>query len=385
MPSITSRLFYYNDLSGFKTQKLHNVKSNLCTKFFAEKERFCGNYCSRKNDRFNRRCWRHPLKRTSQPVVVLLMISASERTFNRDVWLDFLWKCEKDDIPLELVIYHEDMENATVREPQNFISRFRPFPDVFGKVVPLRNSHGTVNFAQIYIRMLEYGIQIPKASRCIVLTERTVPIRHPKDIYDKAITSKCHIDISYNVTFRLDQIPLGLPLGSRGKPFAACNNLAQGLFTSEFLRLALPTIRKHCNKFGISFNRGVYTISDPVQFRRWQLYTGSNPSEFWLINSFLLEHPTDRPMKSLKRFMQKSKESEKYTVAEIPQSRDHLKRTFVFKQHPRVKEYINYYDSRVKSYYKGLRFNRGVSLRKIIRFLVKRKTRALFFRQVELP
>jgi hypothetical protein len=381
MPNI----YYYNDLSGFKTKKVHNVKSNLCTKFFAEKEKFCGNYCSRKTDRFNRRCWRHPLRRPLQPAVVLLMISASERTFNRDVWLDFLWKCEKDDIPLELVIYHEDMENATVREPQNFISRFRPFPDVFGKVVPLRNSHGTVNFAQIYIRMLEYGIKIPNTSTCIVLTERTVPIRHPKDIYEIAKNSKCHIDISYNVSFKPGTTPHGLPQGHRGKPFSACNNLAQGLFTTEFLRQALPAVPVHCKKFGITLSNGVYKISDPEQFRRWQLFTGSNPSEFWLINSYLLQHPSDRPMKLLKRFMEKTVETDKYTVAEVPQTRDNLKRTFVFRKNPRVREYIDYYDNRVKSYYKGLRFNRGVSLRRLVRFLVKRKRRALFFRQVELP
>lgn len=83
--------------------------------------------------------------------------------------------------------------------------------------------------------------------------------------------------------------------------------------------------------------------------------------------------------------MQKSKESDKYTIAEVPQSRDNLKRTFVFRKHPRAKEYIDYYDKRVQSYYSGLRFNREVSLRKIIRFIVKRQRRALFFRQVELP
>ena len=274
------RIYTYNDLRGFDN-KLHNVKSNLCTWYYAEKHKFCGNYSSRKGIHghlYNRRCWRHKREGTysaSLPPVILLMISASERTYNRDMWIQFLSKCQKYSVPIELIIFHENMLNCTVRDPKNLLSRFRPFPDIFGNVLPLKDRHGGINFAQIYIRMLQYGCKIPHAARCIVLTERSIPIRHPVTLYKRALASKCNIDISYNVGY--GPVPRGIPLGARGKPYAGVNNLAQSLFTTEFLKEALPAVPKQCKKFGISLNNGVYSITNLEHFEQWRKFTGSNP------------------------------------------------------------------------------------------------------------
>ena len=346
-------IYTYNDLRGYD-RKLHNVKSNLCTFYYSGKKKYCGNYVSRKaphGHKYSRRCWRHKAPKHSAliPPVVLLMISASERTFNRELWIKFLEKCEEKKVPLELVIYHEDMNNCTVRESHNLLSRYRPFPDIFGKELPLRNLHGGINFTQIYLRMLEYGSEIPHAARCIVLTERTIPIRSPVTIYKTAMASKCHIDVSYNVAYA--SAPPGLPVGSRGKPFSAVNNLCQGLFTTEFLKEALPTLPAHCEQFGISLNRGVYTITNQNLFKMWQEYTKANPSEFWLLNSFLLHHSHERqPMKFLQRYMERSDVNEKYTVAELPQWRKGWKRTFVFKSW--LKKYlIPWFDEHPQRYY----------------------------------
>lgn len=379
-------IYTYNDLRGYDT-KLHNVKSNLCTYYYSDKKKFCGNYCSRKGrhgHKYNRRCWRHKVPKQSAvlPPVILLMISASERTYNREIWIRFLEKCEEKKVPLELVVYHEDMNNCTVRESHNIISRFRPFPDIFGKVLPLRNLHGSINFTQIYLRMLEYGCNIPHAARCIVLTERTLPIRSPLTIYKTAMASKCHIDVSYNVAY--GPVPPGLPR-SRGKPYAGVNNLCQGLFTTEFLKAALPTLQQYSERFGISFNNGVYTITDRQLFDQWREFTGANPSEFWLLNSFLLHHnEMKRPMSFLQRYMEKSDVSERYTVAEIPQWRDNWKRTFVFRNWS--KRYtIPQFDLVTKRYYRDIDITSGISLKEVVHYLRKHKKRALFFRQIELP
>lgn len=309
------------------------------------------------------------------------MISASERMYNREMWIKFLEKCEEKKVPLELVIYHEDMNNCTVRESHNMISRFRPFPDIFGKVLPLRNLHGGINFTQIYLKMLEYGCKIPHAARCIVLTERTLPIRSPVTIYKTAMASKCHIDISYNVAY--GPVPMGLPVGYRGKPYSGANNLCQGLFTTEFLKAALPTLQLYYRHFGMSLNNGVYTITDPKLFDQWRRFTGANPSEFWLVNSFLLHYnQSQRPMTLLQNYMEKS--DERYTVAEIPQWRDGWKRTFVFKSWS--KSYvIPRFDTDTKRYYQGIDITSGISLKNVVRYLRRRKRRAMFFRQVELP
>lgn len=381
------RIYHYNDLRGYDT-KLHNVKSNLCAYYYKDKKRFCGNYCSRKPPHgymFNKRCWRHKKPKSSAmtPPVVLLMISSSERTYNRDTWLNFLFRCQERAIPLEFVIYHEDMANCTVRDPQNLISRFRPFPDVFGKALPLRNLHGSVNFTQICNKMLEYGCKIPYATRCVLLTERTIPITSPFKLYKRILDLKCHIDISYNVNYA--KVPDGLPKGYRNKPFGGVNNLCQGSYTTEFLKVALLTVPKYCEKFGISFNNGVYSVINHVLFDQWRAFTGSNPSEFWLLNSFLLDHVREqRPIELLKKYMEKTIESDKYTVAEIPQWRDGWKRTFVFKSFT-GKYQIPRFDAKVRQYYQGLDLSTEVTLLDIIWYLKKNKRRAVFFRQVETP
>lgn len=378
----------YNDLREYSKCKVHKVNSNLCTWYYRDKNKFCGNYVSRRGaygHRFNRRCWRHkghPSDRPSiLPPVVLLMISSSERTFNRDVWVEFIARCQEENVPLHLLIYHQDMAKCTVRNPLNLVSRFRPFPDLFGKILPLRNAHGGINFAQICLRMLEYGCRVPHASRCIVLTERTIPIRNPKKIYRRALKSKCHIDISYNVGF--GPLPPGLPRGPRNKPYAGVNNLCQGLFTTEFLKLALPTLPLQCEKFGISLNDGVYTITNGEVFESWRAYTGSNPSEFWLVNSYLLSN-NNITMAELKKHMEPCPESDIYTVAEIPEWREGWKRTYVFKDMDRA-VVLPWVSNRTRRYYNGIDFHNAVSLKYIVRFIKIHKKRALFFRQVELP
>jgi hypothetical protein len=381
------RIYTYNDLRGFNT-KLHNVKSNLCTFYYRDKKRYCGNYCSRRGKHgyaFHRRCWRHKVQADmkSFPPVVLLMISASERVYNRDVWINFLNRCEDVRVPLELIIYHEDMYNATIRDPQNLLSRFRPFPDVFGDVLPLRNRHGTINFAQIVLRMLEYGTKIPSASRCIVLTERTIPIRPPAVIYKTALSLNCYIDISYNTAW--GPVPDGTPTGPRGKPFAAVNNYAQGLYTVEFLKAALPTVASQCKKFGIKLDRGVYSVSNKNLFEQWRTYTGTNPCEFWLLNSYLMYNRRhDKPMMMLQRFMEKTVENDKYIVTHVSEWRDDVKRAWVFKSFNK-KYAIPWFDVREKKYYKGLNFPAGISLLEVLRYVRKHKKRAMFFRQVEMP
>lgn len=383
------RIYTYNDLRGFDT-KLHNVRSNLCTYYSRDKKRFCGNYCSRKpphGHKFNKRCWRHkkPISSAMLPPIVLLMISASERTYNRDTWLNFLHKCEEKSVPLELVIYHEDMNNCTVRDPQNMISRFRPFPDLFCKPLPLRNLHGSINFAQIVLRMLEYGCKLPHAAGCIVLTERTIPIRPPLKIYNKVLSLKCYIDISYNTAW--GPIPDDTPKGPRGKPFAAVNNYCQGLYTTEFLREALPTVPSQCERFGISISNGVYKVTNRILFEQWKAFTGTNPCEFWLLNSYLMyNRHHDKPLKMLSKYMEKTVENDKYIVTHISQWRDDVKRAFIFKSF--TNRYIIPRHSLVREesrYYKGLNFGAGVSLLDVIRYMKRCKKRALFFRQVEMP
>lgn len=385
------RFYYYNDLRGFEN-RLHNVKSNLCSKYFAdEKKRFCGNYVSRKVDKFNKRCWRHPnIDTLRHPKVVLLMVSASERFYNRERWIKFLAKAQEQSVPIELVIYHEDMWNGTVRNPHNLLSRFRPIPAIFGtNTLPLRRAHGSINFAQIHLKLLDYGTKIPNASRCIVITERTIPIRSPKKIYASFMSSKCYLDISYNTSYNPKSIPKVLPTGLRGKPFTAVNGHAQGLYTVEFLREALPTVARYFMKFGlIRNNKGVYSVSDPRLLEQWRELTGANTSEFWLLNSFMIQKHVDHtpfPISELKKYMDNTKDNDYYPVAEIPQIREGWKRTFIFR-HERKVVRIKYYDRRTKNYYKGLDMEKsGVSLHQVIHFIHKNKKKAMFFRQVELP
>lgn len=69
------------------------------------------------------------------------MISSSPRIYNRDRWIEFLVKCLKYAVPIELVIYHENMLKGSARYPLNFVSRFRPFPKIFGKVLSLKKKN----------------------------------------------------------------------------------------------------------------------------------------------------------------------------------------------------------------------------------------------------
>lgn len=317
---------------------------------------------------------------------MLLMISSSVRVYNRELWLKFLTECNS--VPIELVIYHEDMLNCTVRSAHNLISRYRPFPDLFPEVIPLSGRHGTVDFAQVHLQMLEYGANMRDAFKCIVITERTVPIRSPIEIYKRAMLSpkKCHIDVSYNVAF--DRTPYGIPKGVRNRPFAAANNMAQGSFSVDFLKSALPTVVRHCERFGIKRVLGKrYKIINDELYSQWCKFTGANPCEFWLLNSFLIEEHLNgdggRPVRVLTGHMEKSDPKERYTVAEIPEWRDDVKRTHVFR-HLTNAQRVSTFDSRVSEYYRGLNFNR-LTLRNTIEFLQKNKNKALFFRQVELP
>ncbi|KAG8278799.1 hypothetical protein J6590_011197 [Homalodisca vitripennis] len=214
------------------------------------------------------------------------------------------------------------MLNGTVREPMNLLSRFRPFPDLFGKpILKLSNSHGSLNFTQIYLRMLKYACDIPYATKCIVLTERSIPVRSPVTLYRRALRSRCYLNISYNVSY--GPMPSSV-MGRRGKPFAAVNNICQGLYTADFLKIALPTVPLQCEKFGISLvtKTGEYKITQPNLFRSWHEFTGANSDEFLLLNSYLLHNTNvDRPIQRLKEYMDRTVSNDQYTVAEIPQWR----------------------------------------------------------------
>lgn len=381
----------YDDIAAYEAciRPRTKVKSNLCTMYYPAKGRFCGNYCSRKSDKYSKRCWRHK-KESTAPKLILLMITSEERVFNRDLWMKFLTLCERDNVPIEFVVYHETMLNCTVRNPNNLISRYRPFPDIFGEnnVISLKGQHGTLEFAKVHMQMLTYGANIPQANKCLVITERTIPIRSPRNIYETAMAATgCHMDISFNVHFA--KPPAGLPLGPRGMPFTAANNLAQGLFTVKFLNKSLPTVNRHCGRFGIARKSdGTYTVAHSSIYKQWKRFTGSNPCEFWLINSYLLELHVNgsgvRPIRELLRDTDKNGgDAEMYTVAEIPEWRNRRKRTFVFRTRPSEREDVPVYSPLVARYYRGLDF-KHLSLLDVVHFLKRFKRRALFFRSVEL-
>ncbi|KAG8246439.1 hypothetical protein J6590_085009 [Homalodisca vitripennis] len=179
-------------------------------------------------------------------------------------------------------------------------------------------------------------------------------------------------DISYNVAY--GPVPGGLPRGERIKEFAAVNNLCQSLFTSECLKVALPTVPMYCERFGISLIDGVYSITNRDQFEARRRFTGANPREFWLLNSYLIHiHGRVRnPIARLKEYMDKTVENDKYTVAEIPQWRDGWKRTFVFRSRAQVQIPRSIYFRKLGTV---------ASLSDIIHYLRKHKKRAIFFRQ----
>ncbi len=155
----------YNDLASYgRVRKVHNVRSNLCSWFVAASDRFCGNYCVKasKKDVNLRYCWRHAsLFRKSEDTLVLIMIVSAKQIFNRNVWKRFIHECQIERVPIHMLIYHELMNNGTVRENDNLISRFRPVPARFGqKCVSLQSAHGHARYMSVYLKLLNYAYQI---------------------------------------------------------------------------------------------------------------------------------------------------------------------------------------------------------------------------------
>lgn len=386
------RIYTYNDVAPYAgAARFTRPKSNLCVWYYDDRKRFCGNYCSRSGkhgDVFNRRCWRHKRRGNyskSLPPVVILMITSASRIYNRDAWIKFLYESDKSGVPFELVIYNENMLNGTVRHPQNLLSRFRPFPDFFNTTVT--PGHGDLAFTQAYLDMLQYGSSFPSASRCVVVTERTIPIRGPVESYRLITSSKCVIDVSYNVKY--GPVPPLLPRNKRGRAFEAVNNKAQGLFTVEFLKAALPTVARQCRHFGLSYDgRHGYAVIDPRKFKAWSVYTGSNPDEFLLLNSYLLASSAVRPISELKEYMQSTPKDDNLMVAEIPQSRGNVKRTYIFTDAHKTMR-IPFFDNESYRYLKRLRtWNRkylDASAAQVITYLLTAKKYPLFFRSIELP
>lgn len=281
------------------------------------------------------------------------------------------------------------MLNGTVRHPQNMISRFRPFPDFFNRTVT--PSHGGVEYMQVYLDMLQYSCSLPFTIGCVVVTERTIPIRGPIALYRLALKSKCCIDISYNVKF--GPMPPGLPTRSRGKTFEAVNNKAQGLFTTAFLKESLPTVSQQCERFGLSFDGRNYTATDPALLDTWCKYTGGNLDEFLLLNAYLLSmeaaerHQALRSVSKLKQFMENTPRNDYLFVAEVQQWRNNTKRTYIFTSTDRI-EHIQRYDRQAYQYLRGLPWSGNVlkvSAGDIIKFLLSKKKYPCFFRSIELP
>ena len=274
-------VYRYDDGKHFTlTKPLRSaIRSNLCSMYFVKKKRFCGNYCTRYKfgvDRYHGRCWRHIKKRSGYlPPIVLLMI-ISDRIHNKSRWLHFIEECDRNNVPIELVVYEKNMFKCTVRHAWNFISRFRPIPELYHavqRVHGLHDSHGQMNYATVYTDMLAYGSSIPHALCCIVITERTIPIRTAIEIYRSAImiAPKCAVDPSYNVSFDVHCPPSSLPTLARGKQFTLVNNKAQGLFSVAFLKESLPTLRKYCEYFGLQYSHEKgYTVKDRRLYEQWQ-------------------------------------------------------------------------------------------------------------------
>lgn len=385
------RIYTYNDVAPYaKAVRFTRPKSNLCAWYYADRKRFCGNYCSRSGkhgDVFNRRCWRHKRHGNyskSLPPVVILMITSAARIYNRDMWVKYLYESAKHGVPFELVIYNEHMSNGTVRHPQNLLSRFRPFPDLFDTTVA--PGHGDITYTQVYLDMLQYGSSIPNASRCVVVTERTAPIRSPIEAYRLITGSKCVLDVSYNVKY--GPAPPLLPYGTRGKRFEAVNNKAQGTFTVAFLKEALPSVVEQCAHFGLSYDGDRYTVVDPLKLEQWRRYTAANLDEFLLLNSYLLAVSSIRPIVSLRRHMQDTPKDDHLVVAEIPEYRDNLKRTFVFTS-PDKTVRVPFFDNHMYGYLRGLRWvgkrYMQTSAGDVINYLLSTKKFPVFFRTLELP
>lgn len=373
-------------------------KSNLCTWYFADKLKFCGNYCSRRPSAYHSRCWRHNLtiRRSHRPVIIV-MITADGSIYNKSIWLKFITKCQEKDVPLRLVLYAERMFNATVRHPWNFISRFRPVPDLYGARgdISLINAHGGMRYATVVMDMLRYACNVDSPKCCILITERTIPIRTPVTVYKQAASygDKCVLDPSYNVRFSGDILPL--PRRRGNMEFGLVNCRGQGLLSCKFLQEALPTLRPYCRYFGLGWDRQerVYSVTNRDLFEKWTQYVGANPDEFWLLNSYLIylhnERSVRRPISVLKQHMYNLPANDNTIISEIHEYRDNVKRSAVFRSMLGVTN-IEPAENYAKRYYAGMRGNddggRVISthLYRILRFLRKHKKRVLFFRSVQL-
>lgn len=85
-------------------------------------------------------------------------------------------------------------------------------------------------------------------------------------------------------------------------------------------------------RFGITLNNNVYTVSNLALFEQWRKFTGTNPCEFWLLNSYLMHNRRhDKPLLMLRKYMDKTVENDKYVVTHVSQWRDNIKRAWVFK------------------------------------------------------
>ena len=174
---------------------------------------------------------------------------------------------------------------------------FVQFPN--RRTMDIRHSHARMN----YVDMLSYGANIPHALCCIVITERTIPIRHPLEVYRIAmgLASKCVVDPSCNVCFHTRCPPVSLPKLARGKTFQLMNNKAQALFSVSFLKEALPTLRTYCSYFGLEYSGDFHcTVNNHRLFEQWERCTGAMADEFWLLNSYLLylvlQKHSERPL-----------------------------------------------------------------------------------------
>lgn len=380
-----------------------NPQNNLCTKYFPDKNQFCGNYvCRRVNycDNSDRRCWQHvKRKQIGLPVVVLLMVTSEGKIYNKRIWLKFLEECDKYEIPIELVIYDVNMFNTTVRHKWNFISRFRPSPLKYKKpLIDLHNQHGSINYTNVFIQMLEYGSEIEGSRCCIVITERTIPIRSPKSIYRSAIQyrNKCFVDTAFGVQFT-DDPPETIPIRRGGKLMEVVNNKAQSLYSSAFLKVALPTLKKHASIFGLVYDcqQNLYKIKDEALLRKWCEYTGAKPDEFWLFNSYLIDlyfRGEEHPIRHFSNhYLSKTPIRDHSIVCDVPVWLDHVKRSIVFTD-SNTKKSVATIDAAVTQYFKELRHTAQgrsgimmhVSLKDIIIYLRSHKTNALFFRSVQI-
>lgn len=369
--------------------------SNLCTWYFESKKRFCGNYCQRNDADGSRRCWRHKVTRKKHRQIFLVMVTANGAIYNKSIWLKFIVKCQEKEIPLRLIIYTDFMYKTTVRHPWNFISRFRPSPLKYqGRDdIPLHNSHGGLNYTTVVMDMMNYVCSSSSnAQSCILITERTIPIRSPAAIYKQAhsFNDKCVLNPAYNIRFSDDTIP-SLPKLRGTREFGLVNYRAQGLFSCKFLLQALPTLRDYCHRFGIAWSKRerVYQVSDHSLYNKWVEYVSAFPDEFLLLNSYLIflyeTRHVRRPISVLKKYMATLAQKDNTVLADIAEYRNEVKRSVIFKS---VCDniIITPADSAVANYYAKFKTGNSLvtNLKSILRYLRKYKKKALFFRSVEL-